>query len=78
MSRMVNGSAYHVLLAPCIPVIAGVRHDIRNLQVVQEVVWLLKHSPDETGGQVPRDVAVERPDAGVVLVPLQDDVRVGL
>ena len=65
---------YSVSLAPCVPVIASLRHDIGDVQVVDNIVRALKYSPDKASGQMPRDVAVERPDTGVVLVPLQNNV----
>ena len=76
MSRI--GGAYFVALAPFVPVVAGLRHDVGDVHVVDEVVGAFKYGPDKASRQMPRDVAVEGPDAGVVLVPLQDDVRVGL
>jgi hypothetical protein len=65
---------YSVGLAPCVPVVAGLRHNVGNVQVVDNIVWALKYSPDKASGQMPRDVAVEGPDTGVVLVPLQNNV----
>ena len=70
--------AYDMGLAPRVPVVAGLRHDVGDFHLVDEVVWAFKNRPDEAGRQMPCDVTVEGPDAGVVLVPLQDDVRVGL
>jgi hypothetical protein len=49
---------YSVGLAPCIPVVAGLRHDVGNVHVVDEIVRALKYSPYKSGGQMPRDVAV--------------------
>ena len=72
MSRR-NGT-YFVALAPFVPVVAGLRHDIGDVHLVDEVVWAFKYGPDEASRQMPRDVAVEGPDAGVVLVPLQNNV----
>jgi hypothetical protein len=64
-----------VALAPCVPIIASLRHHVWDLHVVHEVTWALQNRPDKSGRQVPRDVAVKGPDSRVVLVPLQDDVR---
>jgi hypothetical protein len=71
-------STYSVSLAPCVPVVAGLRHDVGDGHVVDKVVGAFKYRPDKAGRQMPRDVAVEGPDTRVVLVPLQDNVRVGL
>ena len=73
-----NRCTYFVALAPLVPVVAGLRHDVGDVHVVDKVVWAFKYGPDEASRQMPGDVAVEGPDAGVILVPLQDDVRVGL
>jgi hypothetical protein len=48
------------------------------LYVVDKVVRALKYCPDKASRQVPRDVTVERPDTRVVLVPLQNNIAVGL
>lgn len=72
MSRI--DGAYFVALAPLVPVVAGLRHDVGDVHVVDEVVGAFKYGPDKASRQMPRDVAVEGPDSGVVLVPLQDDV----
>ena len=61
-------------LAPRVPVVASLRHDIGNVHVVDKVVWALEDSPDKAGRQMPCDVAVEGPDTWVVLVPLQNNV----
>ena len=73
-----NRCTYFVTLAPFVPVVASLRHHIGDVHIVDKVVWAFKYRPDKASRQMPRDVAVERPDAGVVLIPLQDDVRVGL
>jgi len=70
--------AYDMGLAPRVPVVAGLRHDVGDFHLVDEVVWAFKNRPDEAGRQMPCDVAVEGPDAGVVLVPLKNDIAVGL
>lgn len=41
---------YSVGLAPCVPVVAGLRHDVGNVHVVDEIVGALKHRPDKSGG----------------------------
>ena len=76
MSRIYR--THSVTLAPFVPVVAGLRHDVGDVHVVDEIVWAFKYGPDKASRQMPCDVAVEGPDARVVLVPLQDDVRVGL
>jgi len=68
-----NGT-YFVALAPFVPVVAGLRHDVGDVHVVDKVVWAFKYRPYKASRQMPCNVAVEGPDAGVVLVPLQDDV----
>ena len=65
---------HSVSLAPFVPLVAGLRHDVGDVHVVDQVIGAFKYGPDKAGRQMPRDVTVERPDAGVVLVPLQDDV----
>ena len=67
-------STYSVSLAPCVPVVAGLRHDIGDVHVVDEVIGAFKYRPDKASRQMPCDVAVEGPDAGVVLVPLENNV----
>lgn len=67
-------STYLMGLAPFVPVVAGLRHDIGDVHVVDKVVGALKHRPDKAGRQMPCDVAVEGPDTGVVLVPLENNV----
>ena len=44
------------------------RWDVRFL----DIIWPLHDVGVETAGDVPRDVAMERPDAGVVGYPLED------
>jgi len=34
--------AYHMSLAPRVPVVAGLRHDVGDFHVVDQVVWALK------------------------------------
>ena len=65
---------HSVSLAPFVPLVAGLRHDVGDVHVVDQVIGAFKYGPDKAGRQMPRDVTVERPDTRVVLVPLQDDV----
>jgi hypothetical protein len=50
---------YVVVLAPGLPVVALGRGLLWDLQIVLELFWALEHVPDETGTQVPCDVAVK-------------------
>jgi hypothetical protein len=50
---------YVVVLAPGLPVVALGRGLLWDLQIALELFWALEHVPDETGTQVPCDVAVE-------------------
>lgn len=53
-------SSYLVVLVPGLPVLALGRSLLWDLQTaVLEVFWVLEHVPNETGAQVPCDVAVE-------------------
>jgi hypothetical protein len=67
-----------VALAPCLPVVAGLRHDVRDLHVVEKVIWAFEYRPNKTGRQMPCNMAMEGPDTRVILVPLQNNVRVRL
>ena len=41
-----NGT-YFVALAPFVPVVAGLRHDVGDVHVVDEVVGAFKYGPDK-------------------------------
>lgn len=49
---------YSVSLAPSVPVVTGLSHDVRDLAL--ELLGVLEDTPDKAGAQVPCDVAVER------------------
>jgi hypothetical protein len=79
LKRYKNGrNTYHMGLAPRVPVIAGLGHDVGDFHVVDEIVGAFKDRPDKAGRQVPCDVTVEWPDTRVVLVPLQNNIAIGL
>ena len=42
-------STYSVGLAPRIPVVAGLRHDIGDVHIVDEIVRVFKYRPDKSG-----------------------------
>lgn len=48
-----------MVLVPGFPVLALGRSLLWDLQTVLELFWALEHVPNETGAQVPCDVAVE-------------------
>lgn len=48
---------HSVSLAPSVPVVTGLSHDVRDLAL--ELLRVLEDTPDKAGAQVPRNVAVE-------------------
>jgi hypothetical protein len=57
------------------PIAARLRRDGRELQVVLDLSGVFEDVDVEAGRDVPSDVAMERPDAWVVGVDLNDNVR---
>lgn len=67
---------HHILLRIRIPIRTSLRHDQRNLHLV-DIGGALHECHKQALRQMPRDVAVERPRAGVVGVELEDHMPEG-
>ena len=63
-----------VSLLPIFPRRTRIVIFLRNLQTWY-IGWPLQYIYIHASTQMPRDMAMERPDAGIVLIPLQHDIR---
>lgn len=66
----------HVLVGPCTPVLASLRHCAWDI-VVLDIIRTLNDIDVQAGADMPGDVAVERPDAGIVGEELHHNERWG-
>jgi hypothetical protein len=65
-----------VAVGPCVPRLANITGHARKREGL-DVGWALEDVDVQAAGYVPGDVAMERPHAGVVLLELKHDIRVG-
>ena len=83
----VNVSSFHTLnavidlfddvrLRVCRPISACLRHDAWDRHNIFDRVGVLQYHPVHARAQMPRNMAMQRPDALIVLEVLDDDIRV--